>query len=140
VTDKTRLTGGCLCRAIRYEVPATSPFVSNCHCSQCRRASSAPFQTWMEVPADRVEIVGKLAEHRSSDHGVRRFCGVCGTQIMFTTTSDPDNVYLTVASLEDPDAMAPTMNVHVADGLGWIHIDDDLDRHMQMPGSWGEPK
>lgn len=134
MTDTTRLTGGCLCGAIRYDVPASSAFVSNCHCSQCRRASSAVFQTWMEVPAGELSLTGTLSEFHSSDHGVRSFCGECGAQIQFHSTTDPDHVYITVATLDDPEAMPPTMNVHVADGVGWIHIDDGLARYMQMPG------
>jgi len=133
VNDKARISGGCLCGSIRYEAPAQSPFVSNCHCSQCRRAASAPFQTWMQAPENEVAIEGRLSEYASSDHGTRSFCGACGTQIGFVGTDEPGVIYLTVASLDDPGAVPPTMNVHVADGLAWIHIDDELERHTRLP-------
>ncbi len=87
----------------------------------------------MEFPEAEVVTTGELSRYASSDHGVRSFCGNCGTQISFVSTNDPGMIYLTVASLDDPEAIKPTMNVHVVDGLRWIHIDDGLEKHPQMP-------
>ena len=37
------LKGSCLCGGIRYEIDAELGPVTNCHCSQCRKAAGAAF-------------------------------------------------------------------------------------------------
>jgi len=51
------LTGGCYCRAIRYEANGKPFHETNCHCDICRRASGAPFVTWFSVKATSFRIV-----------------------------------------------------------------------------------
>ena len=78
------LIGGCFCGAIRYEVTGTPFNATNCHCSICRRTTGAPFVTWFSVrPAEFRLVQGQPRQFNSSERGVRRFCGRCGTQITF---------------------------------------------------------
>ena len=42
--------GGCLCKAIRYEVAAEPLAVMNCHCRDCQYASGGGFTTAVVVP------------------------------------------------------------------------------------------
>jgi len=37
-----KLTGGCLCGAVRYETTMKPFKVSYCHCESCRKATAAP--------------------------------------------------------------------------------------------------
>ena len=37
-----KLTGGCLCGAVRYETTAKPFKVTYCHCNSCRKATAAP--------------------------------------------------------------------------------------------------
>ena len=39
-----KVTGGCLCGAVRYEVEAYLHNAFYCHCRMCQRASGAPVQ------------------------------------------------------------------------------------------------
>ena len=45
------LKGSCLCSGIRYEIDAELGPVTNCHCSQCRKAAGAAFASNASVPA-----------------------------------------------------------------------------------------
>jgi hypothetical protein len=45
------LKGSCLCGGIRYEIDADLGPVTNCHCSQCRKAAGAAFASNASVPA-----------------------------------------------------------------------------------------
>lgn len=44
-----KLTGGCLCGAVRFETTMKPFKVSYCHCKSCRKATAAPISTrsWM---------------------------------------------------------------------------------------------
>jgi hypothetical protein len=124
------LAGGCRCGAIRYEVTSSSPVdVTHCHCSMCRRSASTPYLTWMQLPAGTVTIDGALRDYASSDQGTRSFCPTCGCQILFRYQSDQDFVYLTAATLDDPEAVTPLSHSYVNDSIRWIHVDDVLPRY-----------
>ena len=68
-----KLTGGCLCESIRYEVDKV--FDSGyCHCSMCRKLSGAPVLVWGVVKAPYFRLVkGTPTEYASSENGIRGF-------------------------------------------------------------------
>ena len=125
------LTGGCRCGAIHYAIKCAPTDVSHCHCSMCRRSASAPFLTWLTLPADKLDLgTSPLRAYQSSDQGTRSFCPTCGCQILYQDTSNSDLVYVTAASLEYPESVTPGGHNHAFDGLRWIHIDDDLPKFV----------
>jgi hypothetical protein len=116
------LRGGCLCGAVRYETTATPDRASNCHCSMCRRSAGAPYLTWIGVArTDFRWLAGVPTIYRSSPGCRRGFCGRCGTHLTFE--DDGERIYLTVCSLDDPEAAAPTHNIHAATKLSWVGPD-----------------
>ena len=116
------IQGGCYCGALRYELDPAGGLIVNCHCSMCRKTSGAPYVTWIIVGASHFRLIGGEPEVlKSSSHGTRRFCAHCGSPITFTTTKRPENVDVTVGSLDDPEPYAPTEDVYVEGKLGWVH-------------------
>ena len=103
--DPQPLTGRCLCGAVRFEANRPTTFAGHCHCESCRRAHSAAFVTWTAVPTATFVLKDpddRLKIHESST-GVRRsFCSVCGTPLVYTWNTEPDLVYIPVASLDTP--------------------------------------
>ena len=56
------LNGGYLCGAVRYRLSAPPTVVTHCHCRTCRRATGAPFVTWLTAVSESFEFTaGKLA-------------------------------------------------------------------------------
>jgi hypothetical protein len=49
-----RVTGGCLCGAVRYESDAEPALVAVCHCASCHTGSA--FSVNLGMPADSVTI------------------------------------------------------------------------------------
>jgi GNAT superfamily N-acetyltransferase len=123
------VAGGCFCGAVRYEVHARPREVSHCHCSMCRRAAGAPVVTWATYARDAVRFVrGTPAELHSTPPVTRTFCNACGTPLTFFTTDDPAWIDVTVASMDDPEAMPPDDHIWTTSRLSWIELDDDLPR------------
>ena len=82
-TDAPVYEGGCLCGAVRYRIDGPVEAGAHCHCVMCRRAAGAPVVTWITAPVDRFNLTrGELKTYRSSEHGERRFCAACGTQVV----------------------------------------------------------
>ncbi len=131
------LTGGCLCGAVRYRI--TLPLVgrvSHCHCTMCRRAAGAVAVTWLTVRRAAFRLTGRpLTVHRSSDHGERGFCGVCGSPVTFWTRQDSDLIDVTVGTLDHPDALPAEEHIWTGSRLPWLHLDTHLpDRPADTDG------
>jgi len=129
------ITGGCLCRAVRYRARAEPLWVAHCHCESCRRSSGAPFVTWAGFPKDAVTWEGDVPKRFVSSPGVgRSFCPSCGTPLAYEGERWPDEQHLLVANFDDPNAVTPARHVYWAEHLRWIEPADDLPRHEGMSG------
>jgi hypothetical protein len=134
----TARCGGCACGQVRYEL-GSEPFDTGyCHCSICRRTSGAPVIVFTTVPlADFVVTAGAdlIRTFPSTSFGWRQFCSLCGTQLAIHVTHEPDTIDVTVASLDDPDAIAPGFHIFFADRIAWFDTSDELPRHASKRSS-----
>jgi len=132
--DGGPLTGGCACGAVRYRVAAGPRDVAYCHCRLCQKTSGAPTLAWASVPIESFAYTeGAPRVYRSSDWGERRFCGECGTQLEFRRSRGARSVDITLASLDDPEALRPAYHVWTASRISWFDTADDLPRHPDEP-------
>ena len=123
------MKGGCLCGDIRYEVTGRIFEETNCHCSLCRGSSGAPYIAWLTTDAAGFRYLqGIPAVFPSSTHGRREFCPRCGTQLTFHSKAAPDELDVTIASLDDPEDVPPKANSFVESRVPWVPIDSALDR------------
>ena len=65
----------------------------------------------------------------SSSFGHREFCGECGTPFLMKVDHQPETVDFSVATLDDPEAIAPGFHIFWGSRIGWFHPGDDLPRH-----------
>ena len=131
MTEKA-FTGGCLCGAIRYRATGKPTDESNCHCEICRRASGAAFVSWATFrTADFAFIKGKPARFDSSEIAFRQFCPSCGTQLTFQFHKSPQTLDITLASLDDPGAIAPVDHIWTKRQIPWIKLADGLPRYPE---------
>ena len=115
------IRGGCFCGRTRYAFKDGDYRVVNCHCTMCRRTSAAPFVTWLVVPTSAFEFSGTPPKVlRSSAKGTRRFCPNCATPLIFTDTDRPDEVDVTVGSLDNPEGFPPSQAVCEDTKLPWL--------------------
>ena len=127
--------GQCHCGAVRYEMPAETVHAALCHCADCRRHAGAPMVMWGLVPLDRIRIEGEVATYESSEHGRRQFCPKCGTSLFYLNEEIfPGLIDVQVATLDDPDAIAPTAQIQLAEGIGWMGTAHELPRFERYPG------
>ncbi|HET6146708.1 MAG TPA: GFA family protein [Polyangia bacterium] len=121
------IQGHCFCGFVRYEADGPLSNETLCHCSICRRVSGAPVVAWATVPRAGFRIVsGAPASLRSSDHGTRAFCPRCGTALTFQSARLPDEIDVTICSLDDPAAVAPRDQTRVSSRLPWMRAADAL--------------
>ena len=127
MTETESREGGCLCGALRYRLQGPVRSIVHCHCRMCQKASGAPLVTWLTLPKAGFQVSrGELRPFESSDHGQRGFCPGCGTQITFWTRHHPDDIDVTVASLDEPGKVAPERHIWTGSRISWLHLDPDL--------------
>ena len=127
-----RWTGGCLCGAVRYEL-ASEPFDAGwCHCRTCQLFGGSPAMAFATVPTvDFRWIKGqeRVRRFRSSSFGFRSFCQECGTPFLIEVDHQPETVDFTIATLDEPDAIAPGFHIFWASRVSWFDPGDSLPRH-----------
>ena len=132
--------GGCLCGRVRFAIQLPTLFCGHCHCSMCRRAHGAGVVTWSAVARKQLELLSGeefVRRYRSSDHGTRSFCRICGSQLLCESTRHPDTVDVALGSLDGPIDRTPQLHVHHDDRVAWIALGDDLPR---LPAGVGEDR
>ena len=126
------ITGGCACGAVRYRLSA-EPFDAGwCHCRTCQLWSGAPAMAFASVTVNRFAYAAggdKVKVFESSRFGRRGFCGECGTPLTMQVDHQPDTLDFTLATLDDPDAVAPEFHIFHASRIAWFETVDDLPRH-----------
>ena len=126
------MTGGCACGAVRYALRSEPSDAGWCHCRTCQLNSGAPAMVFASVPAgDLVWTQGAetVRRFRSSSFGHRSFCGACGTPFLMEVDHQPETVDFSVATLDAPDAVAPTFHIFWGSRIAWFEPNDDLPRH-----------
>jgi hypothetical protein len=144
----TMLEGGCFCGAVRYRVEGEPVDAGYCHCRMCQRSAGAPVLAWGTWRQERFAwLTPEPRTCRSSAHGQRRFCGACGTQLLFWTSEAPALVDVNLATLDDPAAVRPQHHGWTDSRIPWFDTRDALPRYpdggedertMQRHGSGAE--
>lgn len=125
------LTGGCLCGEVRYRIAGAAVEALYCHCRMCQRAHGAPVVAWLTVPLGAFAIIaGNPVAYRSSAKALRHFCGGCGTPLTWRAADNPRLLDISIASLDQPEAVAPTLHVWTGSQLAWVQMADHLPRYQ----------
>ncbi len=129
------LGGGCMCGAVRYEL-ASDPFDCGwCHCRTCQLTSGSPAMPFASVPVRDLEWTrgaDKVRSVASSSFGHRSFCGTCGTPFLMKVDHQPQTLDFSVATLDQPDAVAPGFHIFWSSKVAWFEPKDELPRHAKF--------
>jgi hypothetical protein len=87
---------------------------------------------WLTVRKAALEFTaGAPVIYESSSQVRRGFCGRCGTPLSYWSARRPDEIDLTVASLDVPDAVEPVDHVWMSDALRWDQPGDGRPQYPQ---------
>ena len=123
-----KLTGGCNCGAVRFEV--TEPLVSAryCHCTRCqRRTGTAGSASAAVVPGSFHIVQGedRLNAWKPGDGAEKWFCGDCGSAIFTRDRENPEQIGVRMGVFDTDPGVRPSTRQFVAYAAPWEPIPDD---------------
>jgi hypothetical protein len=126
-SNKNKVTGGCLCGAIRYESDQPPYEAGYCHCRTCQKGLGNLFGAWVFIKhSDFRFISGEPAWYESSETAKRGFCMNCGSPIAFQSKR-ADHVAIWLGTLDDPVSFEPQAHWWTTTKIPWVDI------HAKLP-------
>jgi hypothetical protein len=135
-----KLTGGCLCGAVRYKLPGAAQIEFSCHCRDCQYVSGgAPTHVIVMRSEDVTLTKGQPKEYWSTSAKGRRvarlFCAECGVPLFSKSEKHPQYLAVKVGSLDDPSGFRPQANTWTKSAQPWHHLDAAISRFKANPES-----
>jgi hypothetical protein len=131
------ITGGCLCKAVRYSISAAPIITRSCWCRVCQYigAGSATVNTGFR--SDAVTVSGELRDYvMVADSGNvmhRRFCPICGTHVLSGSDARPHLIFVRAGTLDDPELARPTATIWTASAPSWACFDERIPKVTGQP-------
>ena len=130
--------GGCLCRAVRFEINAEAPLGARyCWCRVCQYLGAGTGAVSAFFRKEDVVVSGPLTDYVcQADSGAtmhRRFCARCGTPVFSEAEERPAVIFVRAGTLDDPDLAAPTATIWSKSAPKWACFDHGLPQVEQQP-------
>jgi hypothetical protein len=137
MTQKPRISGGCLCGAVRYEAEGPPESAGFCYCADCRKASGSGFIPFMNFASDALTFTGETLQFRSLSYrgteAVRSSCPSCGGLVFGGEIGKDDSHTIYAGSLDDPSHFRPQLAIFLRDRPEWVAMPEGLKTFDTMP-------
>ena len=126
------ITGGCLCRAVRFEIAADAPLgVRQCWCRVCQYLGAGSGTVNAIFLKDAVTVSGPLTDYVSrAPTAAPRCTGAsaprCGTPVFSEAEPRPHQIVVRVGTLDDPNLAKPAGIIWTKSAPAWACFDPSL--------------
>jgi hypothetical protein len=131
------VTGGCLCKAVRYRITAAPLVTRVCWCRVCQYLASGNGTVNACFPSNAITIEGQLADYSliadSGNVTHRRFCPKCGTQMFSEAEVRPHLIFVRAGTLDDRELVKPSLTIWVSAAPSWACMDESIPRVEAQP-------
>ena len=131
------ITGGCLCRAVRYRASAAPILTRVCWCRVCQYIGAGSGSVNVCFPSTALTSEGKLEDYvLTADSGNRmhrRFCPRCGTHVFTAAEERPHLLFVRAGTLDDPEIARPAMTIWTDSAPSWACFDERLPKVPRQP-------
>jgi hypothetical protein len=131
------VTGGCLCKRVRYRITAAPIVTRVCWCRVCQYLGAGSGTVNVCFPTSAVTIEGEIQDYVSvADSGNvmhRKFCSQCGTSLFSEAEVRPHLIFVRAGTLDDPEVAKPAATIWTSHAPTWACIDTKLPQVPQQP-------
>lgn len=133
----SRVTGTCLCGAVRFEVTEPFEVTTSCHCTSCKKLSGGVGTASGGVRTDAIRILAgaeHLATYQPDEGSAKTFCAVCGTNLFGGGWPDSARTSVRLPTLDEPYPGRIESHIFVRSVAPWeVLPDDGADRFDVRP-------
>ena len=121
-------SGGCACRAVRYELKRAPLFVHCCHCRWCQRETGSAFVINAMVEADCINLIAgdPVVVDTPSESGKGQQilrCPNCHVALWSHYAGIGSRIaFLRAGTLDDPDACPPDIHIFTSSKQPWVSL------------------
>ena len=131
------ITGGCLCRAVRYSITGPPIVTRVCWCRACQYLAGGNATVNTCFRSEALTVTGALRDFRmTADSGNvmhRSFCPECGTPLFSSAEARPHLVFVRAGTLDDPGLVRPAVTIWTSSAPGWACFDERLPKVERQP-------
>jgi hypothetical protein len=136
------ITGGCLCKAVRYSVSTQPLAIRQCWCRDCQYWAAGLASVNLIFAADALALTGSLTKFVSvADSGnrmTRGFCPTCGTPVTSVSDARPELVIVRAGTLDDTSMTRPSLAIWTDSAPAWAHHNPELPTTPRQPPPIGQ--
>ncbi|MBQ0890477.1 GFA family protein [Streptomyces sp. RM72] len=113
--------GGCLCGAVRFEVPDAPDAPHLCSCRHCQKLSGGPVMSWVCFPLAGLVWIGREPVwFYTYPHETRRGrCPDCGSQLC-ALDDGATSIAFNFSALDDSSDLVPAFQSYAHDAVSWL--------------------
>jgi hypothetical protein len=131
------ITGGCLCRAVRYRFTEPPMLTRVCWCRLCQYLGSGSGTVNVCFARAAMTMEGALRDYPSvadSGHAMhRRFCPTCRTQMFSEAEVRPHLIFVRAGTLDNSELVRPAATIWTSRAPSWACIDPSLPQEAGQP-------
>jgi hypothetical protein len=132
-----RLTGGCLCGGVRFEIDAPLVVASYCHCTRCQRRTGTASSAQARIVPGSLNVTqgaDLIRTFKPPEGFAKMFCEGCGSALWSRSQADPDVISVRLGAFDGDPGIRPSWRQFVAYAAAWEAIPaDGLPRHPERP-------
>lgn len=133
-----KMTGGCQCRQVRYEVASPPLELYVCHCRECQAQSASAFGISVIVRSTDVRVLqGELKRwSRPADSGRTIdyfFCPNCGTRVFGGDKDRSDTISVKGGSLDAAPDLSAAVHIWTSRKMPGVVIPDGAPQYPGEP-------
>jgi hypothetical protein len=130
-----RLTGGCGCGAVRFEITAPLVSAQYCHCTRCQRRTGTAASASARVEPGSFQIVQgeeRMRAWKPEDGFEKWFCGDCGSALFSKAADAEEFATIRLGAFDGDPGVRPELRQFVDYAAVWEPIPDDgLTRYAE---------
>jgi hypothetical protein len=131
------VTGGCLCKQVRYRTTAAPIVTRVCWCRACQYLAAGAGSVNVCFPSNAITIEGQMTDFRSiAESGNvthRRFCPSCGTPLFSEAEVRPHLIFVRAGTLDNPEIANPAANIWTSSAPSWACMNESLPKIERQP-------
>ena len=121
-----KVTGGCACGSIRYQLLDKPMFVHCCHCDDCQRLTGSAFILNAIIETQAIKLlrgkpVAVPVPRENGPHDIYR-CPKCQTALWSDYGRRPNLRFVRVGTLDKPGALKPDVHIYTRWKAKWLKL------------------